>query len=65
MGGLAGVALAALGSRMLRGLLVGVHALDWRTYVVVCVAVAVVTLAASDIPARRAARVDPLSLLRE
>jgi len=65
VGGLAGVALAALGTRMLRGLLVGVHALDWRTYVVVCVAVAVVTLADSYIPARRAARVDPLSLLRE
>jgi predicted permease len=60
-----GLALAALATRALAGLLVGVSPTDPVTFAVVPVALGVVALAASYGPARRATRVDPTTALRE
>jgi len=58
--------LAALGiSRFAASLLVGVAATDPATYVAVAVLVAVATALACFVPARRAARADPVEALRE
>ena len=59
-----GVAAALLVTRVMRSLLFGVGAADPLTYVLVCVLVALTALAASYIPARRAARLDPMRSLR-
>jgi putative ABC transport system permease protein len=59
--GLAG-ALAA--TRLLSGLLYGVSPSDPLTFAGVSFALAVVALAACYLPARRASRADPLSILR-
>lgn len=57
--------LGALGaSRLLEGLLFGVSATDPATYGVVLAAVLGAAFLASFLPARRAARADPLSALR-
>jgi ABC-type antimicrobial peptide transport system permease subunit len=61
----AGIAGALLASRALSSLLFGVTATDARTYAAVAVALAVVAVAATWLPARRAAAVDPGELLRE
>lgn len=60
----AGVGLALLVSRALAGLLFGVTATDAATFAVVVVGVAAVSVLAMWIPARRAARVNPLIALR-
>jgi predicted lysophospholipase L1 biosynthesis ABC-type transport system permease subunit len=60
----AGVALAAAGSRVLAGLLYEVTAADPLTFVAVAAVLGVTVLAASGLPARRAARVDPAVTLR-
>jgi putative ABC transport system permease protein len=57
-----GGAVAAV--RGLRTLLFGVSATDPTTFVAVAVLLIVIALAASYIPARRAARVDPMQALR-
>ncbi len=57
-----GVALAA--TRVMRSLLFGVSAGDPATYAIVCALVALTALLASYIPARRAARLDPMRSLR-
>ena len=63
--GIAIGALAALGvGRMLRGFLYGVHAADPLTFVSVAIFLAVVAVAASFLPARRAAKIDPMRALR-
>jgi predicted permease len=59
-----GVPLAALAGRALASSLYGVKPDDAATLVFAVVSVAVVAMAASMIPARRAANVDPLTALR-
>jgi ABC-type antimicrobial peptide transport system permease subunit len=59
-----GVAGAIAGARLLEALVYGVSARDPLTYVVVPLVVVCVAVLAALIPARRAARVDPVSVLR-
>jgi putative ABC transport system permease protein len=65
---LPGLAVGVLGAlfltRLIRGLLFGVQPLDQPTFASVCVVFAVVGAIASWIPARRAARVDPIIAMR-
>lgn len=65
IGIVAGVAIALLTSRVLATLLFGISATDIATYAMVVVVLTAIALAATWIPARRAARVDPAALLRE
>ncbi|HEX9704250.1 MAG TPA: FtsX-like permease family protein, partial [Gemmatimonadales bacterium] len=59
-----GVAGAVAGSRLVVSLLYGVRPLDAVTFVAVPLALLGVAVAASYLPARRAARVDPMMALR-
>jgi predicted lysophospholipase L1 biosynthesis ABC-type transport system permease subunit len=59
-----GLAVAVGAARALRGLLYGVPTTDATTFVAVAVVFSVTGLFASYVPARRAARVDPLSAIR-
>jgi ABC-type antimicrobial peptide transport system permease subunit len=59
-----GIAGAAAGVRVLRGLVYGVSAADPLTFVAVPIVVTVVAVLAAAIPARRASRVDPITVLR-
>jgi macrolide transport system ATP-binding/permease protein len=63
-----GIATGLVGSiaaaRLMRSLLFGIHSWDLTTLVAVASAVAVSALLASYIPARRAAKVDPMVALR-
>jgi len=59
-----GLALALAATRLLHGLLFGVGTADALTFGAVAVGLTGVALAASWIPARRAARVDPMVALR-
>lgn len=59
-----GLAGAAAGTRLLRGLLFQVEPLDPATFGAVALVLAAVVLIASWLPARRAARVDPMVALR-
>ena len=60
-----GVALAALGSRLVGTFLRGVTAHDPVTYTAVAALLALVAIVATWVPARRAARLEPMSALRE
>jgi predicted permease len=65
MAGVAAGVVAALGAgRLLRTLLFDVSVTDPATVVLALAVLAVVTLAAAYMPARRAARVDPMTALR-
>jgi len=64
MGGAAGILGALVLSRYLRSLLFGVGPADPLTFAGAVVILALVALAAATIPARRAARVNPLVALR-
>jgi predicted permease len=65
---LAGILLGLLGAffaaRLLATQLYGISPLDSVTYISVALIVAIVTLAACYVPARRAMRVDPMTALR-
>ena len=52
-------------SRWLTAILFGVPAHDGASFVAVGIALSLVTLVASALPARRAARIDPIAALRE
>jgi predicted permease len=64
LGGAAGLALAAFGSRLVESQLVGVGRFDPVLYAVSVALLGAVILAACLIPAARAARVDPVDVLR-
>jgi ABC-type antimicrobial peptide transport system permease subunit len=59
-----GIPLARLVGRALTASLYGVKPYDAMSYVLAALGVAAVAIAASVIPARRAASVDPLAALR-
>lgn len=59
-----GLGAAVLASRVLRAQLFEVAPTDAATYIVVAIGLLLVALIASWIPARRAARIDPLTALR-
>jgi predicted permease len=61
---LIGVGTALAVTRVMRSLLFGVNEADPLTYLLVCLLVGGTALAASYIPARRAARLDPMRALR-
>jgi len=60
----AGLVLAVLAMRALRSVLFGVDPLDSMNLVLTVVAIGSLATLASYLPARRAARIDPVSLLR-
>jgi predicted permease len=63
-GAAAGLAVATLATRLMAALLFRVDALDPATFAAGGVGVVLLTLAASYLPARRAAAVDPIETLR-
>ena len=63
-GALAGLLAAAAASRVLESFLFGITPYDTVTFVGAPLALAAVTLAACWLPARRAARIDPMETLR-
>ncbi|MDX2150316.1 MAG: ABC transporter permease [Bryobacteraceae bacterium] len=64
VGLLTGMAAALAGARLLSSLLYGVKPADPATFVGVCLLMGVVSAAACYLPARRAARIDPMVALR-
>jgi putative ABC transport system permease protein len=66
LGGVAaGVLCALVLSRILESVLYGLTPSDPATYVSVSLLLALVSLVAAYIPARRAARIDPMTALRQ
>jgi putative ABC transport system permease protein len=59
-----GAVIALMASRVMRSLLYDVAPTDPSTFIAICVILSAVALLASYIPARRAARVDPLVAIR-
>jgi ABC-type antimicrobial peptide transport system permease subunit len=64
LGLLLGLGLAVAVTRLLAGLLVGVTPTDAVSYALTIVVMACVAMCAAALPARRAARMDPLTALR-
>lgn len=65
IGVVAGLALAAVTTQGLRGLLFGITPYDPVAYLAAAVLLGLVAVLAGWLPARRAARTDPLSVMRE
>ena len=65
IGALAGLGLAAAGTRLVMHLLYRSAASDWQFYAAAALLVSLVGLIASWVPARRAAAVEPLVALRQ
>jgi predicted permease len=65
IGAAIGLVLALAVSQLLSSLLVGVSARDPEVYIVVPLTLAAISLLACYVPARRAARIDPLLALRQ
>jgi predicted permease len=65
LGCAAGLALAAIASRALVGMLYGVSRVDALSYLGVAVVAVLVAAFASALPAARAARLDPMRVLRQ
>lgn len=65
MGAAVGIGGALALSGLLKGLLFGVGPRDAMTYVVVPIVLGAVAVLAASVPARRAARLDPMDALRE
>jgi len=65
IGGLVGLAAAVALTRVMASLLFGVSATDPTTFIAVLPVLGLVALAASYLPARRAASLDPMQVLRE
>jgi len=65
LGCLAGIALAAASTRVLAGMLYGISRSDPATWSGVVLLVMAVALAASFVPSLRAARVEPMQVLRD
>jgi putative ABC transport system permease protein len=61
----AGLALSAASGRMVTSFLYGVRPMDVDTYAAVVFALALIGIAASLLPARRAAAIEPMRALRE
>jgi predicted permease len=64
IGLLVGLPLAIIAAKLVSGFLLGAGAADPFVFVVAAVTLALVTLVASYVPARRASRVDPMVALR-
>jgi putative ABC transport system permease protein len=64
IGALLGLAAASIVTRVLSNLLYGISVTDARTFVSMSLLLIVIALLASYVPARRAARVDPMIALR-
>ena len=65
VGVVAGLAISVLASRALVGYLYGVTATDPAVYAGVALGLIALTVAVSAVPARRAARIDPVAVLRQ
>jgi putative ABC transport system permease protein len=62
---MSGMALAVGASRLLRGVLYGLDAIDAVSFAVASLLFLGIALAASWLPSRRAMRIDPLVALRD
>ena len=64
VGVVSGIVVAALLTRVMRGLVFGVTTVDATTFLLVTVFLAAVALVATWIPARRALSVEPITAIR-
>jgi putative ABC transport system permease protein len=60
-----GFALSVAGAKALAGILFGITPTDMPTYLAVFALLTIVSLVACYLPARRAARIDPMNALRQ
>ena len=65
LGVVAGISIAAVATRLLSGMLYGIRPTDPLTFLVTAGVFLLVSIAASSLPAYRAARTDPMTCLRE